>query len=234
MLAAAERVSRQPRLRRWVRIGFSKAFGRWPHVTTLSPYWACTQPLLAAMQSAKAAGARDALVVADAAAALIGALRVPGKIARISRTGLSWELFPLGLEPSKQFDLCVLQLTDDDIAHFADLLAKLEPYLRPGGTVIGFSLGGGQPLEALPLAGKPMTVTFTGSAASMRALTVYERAFGHICAERPAGMIAGALTIALNAFSFWRANRAEEVAAKQGQVPDPAFRTSVTIVVRLT
>ncbi len=217
--------------RRIARKAYYRVFGCWPRVTMLNPFWACAQPLLAAIEAAKAAGARDALVAIDTPGVFLGLTELPGRIAHVSPAGLESELFAKAIDPRQQFDLCVLQLNTDDMPRLSELLATLVPYLRPGGTIVGFHMNGGRPVGAPRLDGRNSRVAFTGSAASMRAMRVYLAAFNRIYGRRPLGTVRGLSMLALSMpLVFW-ANRAEAAAAKTGRLPDPMARTSVTIVV---
>jgi hypothetical protein len=220
--------------RRIARKAYRSVFGSWPRVTMLNPFWACAQPLLAAIEAARARGARDALVVVDAPGVLLGVTALPGKNAHVSPEALTSELFSKALERRRQFDLCVLQLDADGIPHLSELLATLTPYMRPGGTIVGFHMNGGRPIGALTLEGRNSRVAFTGSAASMRAIRFYLAAFNRIHGRRFLGIARGLLMLALNMPLVVLANRGEAAAAKQGRLPDPAFRTSVTIIVQET
>jgi hypothetical protein len=217
--------------RRVARKVYYRLFGRWPRVTMLNPFWACAQPVLAAIEAAKAAGARDALMVVDMPNAFLNAAAMPGKVAHISPQGLGSELFAKALDPHRQFDLCVLQLSSDDMPRLSELLDALAEYSRPGGVMVGFHMNGGRPVGAVRLEGHKSKVSCTGSAASMRASRVYLAARNRIFGSRPLGMVRGVLMLALSVpLALW-ANRAEAAEAKEGHMPDPMVRTSVTIMV---
>jgi hypothetical protein len=227
-----ERPSGETLRRRIARMAYFWVFGCWPRVTMLNPFWACAQPLLAAIKAAKAAGAHDALVAVDAPGVSLGLGSLPGKIAHVSPEGLGSELFAKALNPHRQFDLCVLQLNAEDMARLSELLAALAPYLRAGATIIGFHMNGGRPIGTLALDGRNGKVAFTGSAASMRAMRIYLAAFSHIYGRRLLGMAAGLLMLALSLPLMLWANLSEAAAARGGRMPDATFRTSVTIIVR--
>jgi hypothetical protein len=218
--------------RRIARKAYYWVFGCWPHVTMLNPFWACAQPLLAAIDAAKAGGARDALFVVDAPGVLFGITALPGKNAHVSPEALASELFAKALEPRQQFDLCVLQLDTDDIPRLSELLTRLTPYMRSGGTIVGFYMNGGRPIGSLMLDGRDSRVAFTGSAASMRAMRIYLAAFNRIYGRRFFGVARGLLMLAVSMPLVVLANRAEAAVAKQGRLPDPTFRTSVTVIVQ--
>jgi hypothetical protein len=226
-----QRLSNESLAVRIVRKAYYRVFGRWPRVTVLNPFWACAQPLLSAIEAAKAGGARDALAVVDAPGVLLPLTGLPGKIAHLSVAGSGWELFSRAFEPRQQFDLCVLQLNADDLLRFSELLVTLAPYMRSGGTIIGFCMNAGHPVGALTVESSKTRIAFTGSAASLRAIRNYSAAFGHIYGRRLLGVARGLLMLALNMPLVLWANRAEAVAARKGHLADPAFRTSLTIVV---
>jgi hypothetical protein len=233
-LPSNERLPGESLRRRVARKAYYWVFGSWPRVTMLNPFWACAQPLLAAIEAARAGGARDALVIVDAPGVFLGVTALPGRNAHVSPEALTSELFAKALERRQQFDLCVLQLDADGVPHLSELLSMLTPYMRPGGTIVGFYMNGGRPIGALPLEGRNSRVAFTGSAASMRAIRMYLAAFNRIYGRRFLGIARGLLMLALNMPLAVLANRAEAAAAKQGRLPDPAVRTSVTIVVKET
>jgi hypothetical protein len=219
--------------RRLARKAYYRTFGHWARVTMLNPFWACAQPLLAAVAAAKAGGARDALVAIDGRGAFLGLTALPGKIAQVSPEGLRSGLFARALDPCRQFDLCVLQLDADDIPRLSELLAMLDPYMRPGATIIGFYMNAGRPVGALALDGHKWQVAFTGSAASMRVMRLYSEAFHFLSTRRLFGVARGLAMLALSMPLVLYANLYERAVTKNGQLPDPAFRTSVTIIVQL-
>jgi hypothetical protein len=230
-LPRAQKRSHEAWLRRMARKVDYRVFGRWPRLSKLNPFWACAQPLLAAIEAAKAGGARDALIVVDAPGAFPGLATLLGKIAHVSVAGLDAELFVKALERRPHFDLCVLHLKPDDIPRLSDLLATLEPYMQPGGTIIGFYMNIGQPVGSLTLDGRDCKVAFTGSAASLRAIRFYSAAFRRICGRRLLGVARGLAMLVLSVPLVLWANLVEAAAARKGRLPDPAFRTSVTIIV---
>ena len=229
-LLTPENLSAEAWPRGLARKTYFRLFGRWPRVSMLNPFWSCAQPLLAAIAVAKAGGARDALLVVDAPGAFLRLAALPGKIAHVSPAALGSELFHKAIEPRKQFDLCVLQLSADDLPRLAQVLDMLAPYLRPGGTIIGFYVNSGRPVGVLTLDMRNSRVAFTGSAASMRAIRIYSAAFNRLYRRRPLSLVRGFLMLAVGMpLVFW-ANRAEAAAARKGHSVDPAFRTSFTIV----
>jgi hypothetical protein len=215
-----------------VRRAYVRVFGRWPHVSIVDPFWSSAQPLLAAIKAAKDAGARDALVVANAPEAFLGLSALSGKIAHMLPAGLRSELFSKAIERREQFDLCVLQLSVDDLPRLAKLVALLAPYMRKDGTIIGFYVNSGRPVGVLALDARTTRIEFTGSAVSMRAIRNYSTAFARIYRGRVLSMARGLVMLASSMPLAWWANRAEAAASKKGAVPDPRFRTSVTITVR--
>jgi hypothetical protein len=188
--------------------------------------------LLAAIAAAKAGGARDALLVVDEPAAFLGLTTLPGKIAHVSPAGLGSELLHKAIEPRKHFDLCVLQLGADDLPRLGELLETLAPYMRAGGKIVGFYVNSGRPVGALTLNAQTSRVAFTGSAGSMRAIKIYSAAFNRLYRKRPLSVVRGLLTLVLSMpLVFW-VNRAEAAAARKGRLTDPAFRTSLTVIVQ--
>jgi hypothetical protein len=201
-------------------------------VSIVDPFWSSAQPLLAAIKAAKDAGARDALVVANAPEAFLGFSALSGKIAHMLPAGLRSELFSKAIERREQFDLCVLQLSVDDLPRLAKLVALLAPYMRKDGTIIGFYVNSGRPVGVLALDARTTRIEFTGSAVSMRAIRNYSTAFARIYRGRVLSMARGLVMLASSMPLAWWANRAEAAASKKGAVPDARFTTSVTITVR--
>lgn len=227
-----EQLSAEAWPRGLARAAYYRIFGRWPHVSVLSPFWSCAQPLLVAIDAAKAGGARSALLVVDTPAAFLGQLGLPGKIAHVSPAGLGSDLLHKALDPHKQFDLCILQLSADDFSRLAELHGMLDPYMRPGGTIVGFYMNAGRAIGALGLGVTKSRVAFTGSAASMRAIRLYAAAFDRIDSRRLLGVARGLLMLTCSIPLVLWANLAEAVAARKGRLPAPALRTSATIIIR--
>jgi hypothetical protein len=229
-LASSGKVSDRSLLRRIALKAYYRVFGCWPRVTMLNPFWACAQPSWAAIRAAKAGGARDALVAAAEPGIFLGAL--PGKIAYVSPEELSSELLAKALEARQQFDLCVLQLDSDDIPRLSELLATLDPHMRRGATIVGFCINVGPSVGPLTLDSGISRVAITGSAASMRAMRIYVAAFNHIYRGGLFGIGRGLLMLALSMPLVLYANLYEAAVTRKGRLPDPAFRTSVTIIVK--
>ncbi len=218
--------------RRIARKAYYCIFGCWPRLTILNPFWVCTRPFLAAIEAAKTGGARDALVAIDAPGFFAGVTALPGRIAQVSLEGFSSELFAKALEAHQKFDLCVLQLNIDNLPRLAELVTALAPYLRTGGAIVGFHMNGGRPLGTMHLDGHNSKVIFTGSATSIWAMRIYLAAFNRIYGRRFFVIVRGLLMLALSMPLVLWANLSEAAAAKRGRLPDPTFRTSVTIIVQ--
>lgn len=229
---AREKLAAEAWQRRIARHAYYRLFGAWPHVSVLNPFWICAQPLLKAIEAAKADGARDALVIVDAPGVFAALAALPGKVAQVSAAGFDSALFAKALEARQQFDLCVLQLNTDDISRLSELLAVLAPYMRPAGTILGFYINGGRPVGALDQDGRNSRVAFTGSVASIWAIRIHLAAFNRIYSRRFLGVVGGLLMLALSMPLVLYANLYERAATKKGRLPDPAFRTSVTIIVK--
>jgi hypothetical protein len=230
-LPAAE----NPAVEAWhrrARKAYYRIFGRWPRVTILNPFWVCAQPLLEAIEAAKADGACDALVIADTPGVSASLTGLPGKIAQLSPAGLGWELLSKALEPQPRFDLCVLQLGVDDFPRLAELLSMLDPYMRPGATIVGFCMNGGQPVGGSTLSDRKWWVAFTGSAASMRAIRLYSLAPHYLSRRRLFSIARGLLMLGLSMALALCANLYEMAVRRRGRPPDPTLRTSVTIFVK--
>jgi hypothetical protein len=150
----------------------------------------------------------------------------------VSPGGLRSELFCKAIERREQFDLCILQLSVDDLPRLAKLVAILAAYMRKDGTIIGFCVNSGRPVGVLALNARTNRIEFTGSAASMRAIRNYSAAFTRIYTGRALSMARGLVMLASSMPLVWWANRAEAAASKKGAVPDARFRTSVTITFR--
>jgi hypothetical protein len=218
--------------RRAGRRAYYRFFGRWPCLTILNPFWASAQPLLAAIEAARAAGARDAIVVADSRAMLSPLNGLKGKIAYVQSAGLETSLLCKALEPHNQFDLCILQLNPDDIPRLSELLVSLAPYMRHGGTVIGSCRHRGVSLRSLAFEGGKSAVALTGSAMSVRAISLYSAAFNRLRGRRFLDRARGLMMLVASLPLAVLANAAEAAAARKGRMVGRAFRTSVTLIVQ--
>lgn len=226
-LALAERMSR-----RIARSAYYRVFGRWPHVTMLDPRWAAAQPLLRALDTAKAKGARDALVVSGPTG-LLNISGFDGKIARMTYDGFMSGLLHKALVQREQFDLCILDLRQEDIPRFAEIAHRTRPYVRPGATIVGFAMLPTQQLSALLTGNRNGKVVTSLSLVPISEMPVY---YGAVTGASPARFGAGAhpnqwrrwLRIALQAPRFWWANHAA-AAVKDDATSTIAYAAGVTI-----
>ena len=223
--ALAERMSR-----RIARSTFYQVFGRWPHVTMLDPRWAAVQPLLRAVETAKAKGARDALVVSGPTGLLdIGGF--DGRVAHVTYDGFMSGLLHKALAQRQQFDLCILDLRQEDIPQFAEIARQAGPYVRPGATIVGFAMLPAQQLGALS-SDRNGKMIVTPSLVPISEMPVYYDAAISRSKARYGGRVRPQcrwLRIALQAPRFWLANRA----VKEDANSEPARAAGVTIEMQM-
>jgi hypothetical protein len=196
----------------------------------LNPYWPCTQPLLKTIEAAKAAGAKDILMVSERSGVNRDRPASAGKFACVSYSGFASGLLHKALQQDQQFDLGIVELPPEDIAQFPKLVALATPHLRAGGMIIGFSLASSQSLSELDLQRPPGRCIVTGSAASARAIAAYGAALANRGGFRPLRLLLGLLQLAANIPRFWWVNRGEAAAARRERKWDAAFATSITLV----
>lgn len=234
--AATERAQRitPNRLRRLARSAYYRVFGRWPYLTMLNPYRSCLQPMLESIHQAKKQGATDVLVVSNKPNLSLGALGFTGKVARVSYDGFSSGLIHLALDSNARFDLCIVDLSADDLMQFPEIIEIAQACLRPGGTIVGFSVLPRALPSEMQFDDLPGELILTGSRASAAAMAIYSTALGGDRRPRAARLAHGVFRLFVNVPRFWWINYVEAAATRQGRKPDPAFSTGVTIVVRTT
>jgi hypothetical protein len=155
-----------------------------------------------------------------------------GKIAYVQSAGLETSLLCKALEPHNQFDLCILQLNQNDISRLSELLATVAPYMRRGATVIGSCRHRGVSVRSLAFDRSKSAVALTGSAMSVRAIWLYSAAFNRLRGRRFFDRARGLMMLAASLPVAVLANAAEAAGARKGRVVARAFRTSVTIIVQ--
>jgi len=223
-------------IRGLVRFLYYTVFGRWPRVTMLNPLWAATQPLLQAIEAAKAGGAKDALIVSEGRLLTRELIGLSGKVAQVTKAGFFAGLFKTYIEPRKQFDLFVVDLNREDLSRFKTIVEIAEPYMRPHCTVVGFYMNRGRPLESVTLPHINGELVFAGSAATVRAMSAGAARLAN--GDIPQGLDLSQLlrwvhylfALPLHLLRFWRANRAAAADAKQGRTPELHYRTSATVI----
>ena len=226
---------------RAARFLYHSLFGRWPQVTMLNPFWAPLQPLLRTIEAAKAAGARDALIVSDDPRLARELAGLSGKVARVTKAGFTSGEFRRRIEPRPQFDLFVVEINREELFQLHDIVDAAKPYLRPDCTVVAFHMSEGRTLDVLTLPRINGEAVFAGSEASIKALSGQAGAVVRILSGDTAalhqidlsrlGRSFGVLiALPLHMLQFWRANRAEARATRQGR--EARYRTSVTITAR--
>jgi hypothetical protein len=235
--------TQEPRTPRRNRVGaliwflYYRLFGRWPRVTMINPSWAAVRPLLQAIATAKAEGARDAMIVSDDLRIARELADLPGTVACITKAGFSSGQFRFYIEPRPQFDLFLVDLNGEDLLRLHSIVEIAKPYIRPDCTIIAFHMNQGRALEGSMLPRVNGKMVFAGSEASMRAMSSPAGVFIRALSGNAAGVNRCELprfrqvlpTFPLQVLQFWRANRAEAAAAKQGRMPAAGYRTSVTI-----
>jgi hypothetical protein len=225
-------------IRRLAPFLYNTVFGRWPRVTTRSPLWAATQPLLRAIEAAKARGPKDALIVSDCALLAREFAGSSGKVTRVTKAGFLAGQFKSQIEPREQFDLFVVDLNLDDLSQFHTMVETAKPYVRPDCALIAFCMNKGRPLGAFKLPQVDGDVVFAGSAAVVQAMSNRSAALAkpELLGSPSLRQLLRSphLLLALppHVLRLWRANRAEAAATRRGRTPEPDYRTSFTITAR--
>jgi lysophospholipase L1-like esterase len=198
----------------------------------LNPFWGPAQPLVRAIDSAKAAGATDVMIVSDRLRVL-GEVAAPGKVTRITNAEFASGLFQQNIEPHKQFDLFIADLNLEEMKKFRlqEVIALARPYLRPDGKIIVFVMNGGRPIGRLRSPYGDERIILAGSEATIRAMAIYSGALSHGDKSRIQRYVRLLSTLAIRAPQFWWANWAERAAFEKGQVPQPGSRTSVSVTI---
>ncbi|MBS0245101.1 MAG: hypothetical protein JSR61_00660 [Proteobacteria bacterium] len=128
------------RLRRLAREIYYAILGKWPFVKPTSPYFVALQPLRQSLKAAADGRAQDILFVGERTVNLDDLISLNGINAWADVSVLTSQLgFGIHTRPP-QFDVCVCDLTFDEIRKFPDIYRGLQRFARPGATVIAFHL----------------------------------------------------------------------------------------------
>jgi hypothetical protein len=105
----------------------------------LAGYQSSLRHARSAISKAVATGAQDMLVV-TADMRLIEELmpRLDGLHASVSSVGVQSGNLAYALDPTSKFDLCLWELSPDDLLKWQDRIASIQFCLKPGATVVGF------------------------------------------------------------------------------------------------
>jgi len=139
-------------LLRIVRSNYYAIFGKWPFVRRAHPYFNALQPLRRNLEAAAAGNAQDILFVGDRTVSLGDLITLKGTYAWTDVDVVkSRRNFGLHTRPP-QFDICVCDLSFDEISQLPEIYRGLRRFVRSGGTIIAFHLnnnGGSLPTEGL-------------------------------------------------------------------------------------
>ena len=151
------------KLRRMVRSAHSATLGKWPFVRRAHPYFSALKPLRRSLDILAAGNAQDILFVGDRTVKLGSLVALKGTHAWTdvdvvkSRTN-----FGLHTRPP-QFDVCLCDLSFDEISQFPEIYRGLRRFVRSGATIIAFHLnndGGSLPTKGLDFSrGLPANAT---------------------------------------------------------------------------
>ena len=128
------------RLRRFAREVYYAIFGKWPFVRRTSPYFVALEPLRQSLKQAANGLAQDILFVGERTVNLEDLISLNGIHAWADVDVLmSQRGFGLHTRPP-QFDVCLCDLTFEEISRFPEIYKGLRRFARPGATVIAFHL----------------------------------------------------------------------------------------------
>jgi hypothetical protein len=127
-------------LRRIVRNIYHTILGKWPVVRKAHPLFSALQPLRRNLEAQAIGNAQDILFVGDRTVNLDSLVALNGIHAWTDiAVAKSRSNFGLHTRPP-QFDVCVCDLSFDEISQFPELYQGLRRFVRSGGTIIAFHL----------------------------------------------------------------------------------------------
>ncbi|MBS0534439.1 MAG: hypothetical protein JSR72_10315 [Proteobacteria bacterium] len=136
------------KLRRFAREIYYAILGKWPFVKRTSPYFAALQPLRQSLKAAADGRAQDILFVGDRTVGLDDLISLNGINAWADVSVLTSQREFGAHNRPPQFDVCVCDLTFEEICQFPDIYRGLRRFARPGATVIAFHFNNGD--DTLP------------------------------------------------------------------------------------
>lgn len=178
--ATASSAGGAPSLKAHAARVYRKVFGKWPHVTVLNPLWAPIHPFRRALERALAAGPNDVLFVGDRTGLANGLVTLSGQHAWVTTEGLTSGNFAKAFDRPPQFDLCICDLDLADALRFNEIVAVMRPFMREGGTILGFYLNAGaQPAQVhqLDFSRVGARISYAGSTASAKVLAAHAATF---------------------------------------------------------
>jgi hypothetical protein len=137
-----QRIAAEPsgKLRRIVRNIYYATLGKWPFVRKAHPYFTALQPIRRSLEALAAGNTQDILFVGDRTVNLDSLVRLNGIHAWTDVDVVkSRSNFGPHTRPA-QFDLCVCDLSFEEISHFPEIYRGLQRFVRSGGTIIAFHL----------------------------------------------------------------------------------------------
>ena len=212
---------------------YRKALGKWPNVTVLNPLWAPVQPLHRAIKRAVGEGAEDVLFVGNRTGMANGIANLPGLHAWVSVEGLTSGNFPKAFDQPPQFDLCICELDWAEAMRFDEIVACARPFVREGGTILGFCLNAGQrpvPPQQLDFSRTGARVTYAGSVESARVVAAHAAIFSRGSMSRVLFGLRVVAGLALLTPRSLLANLNQARASRARSTP-PIHCTSVTLEV---
>jgi hypothetical protein len=216
---------------RLIRQGYRRIYGEWPHVTQLSGYWASFRHLLHIVETAKARGAKDALLIGNHVNIVENIVDLEGFHAWVSVPGVKSGNFAKAFDERPEFDLCICDLGLSELTQFSEIYESVRPFMRPGGTVVGFHFNP-DGVRTAPELSRSMpsgaNIYYAGSKRTMKILRAFRPVGSAAGPLRLAGM---AIAIALTSPHAYWANRIE-AATPLGQAA-PAEFTSITMEIRV-
>jgi carbohydrate esterase-like sialic acid-specific acetylesterase len=237
---------------RLARRFYHRLFGRWPRVSRISPYWIPLRHVRELTDHAAARGsmvtehsgargAQDVLYIGDRSNISGMLANLPGLHAWMSVAGLMTSGTGGTFAQPPQFDICLCDLEFADFARFSEIYAASLPFMRHGGTIIGFYLnadGAPLPIHQNEI-GKdlqhisPARVYYAGSPRSAKLLRAFRSTLSIPRRLNVVFLAKIAIRLGLLAPQIWISNLVEGLASKKGHSTPGAVATSITTHIRL-
>lgn len=225
---------------RVVRGIYDKLIGRFPQVTMLNGYWASVRHVRKAIDDISEVGAQHVLELASDSASItpLGSY-LPGAHVRVTAAQLGSSNFKAAALNLPKFDLCLCDLNFQQLGQFSRLCNGIVPYMRPGGTIIGFYLNSGVESPAVETTVKQgllgfsevAQVYYAGSAQSTRAIARLDRAAFELRNKGLTALPQLAFCVLASSVSAFFANRAQSRVSIESASKRPAICESVTLKV---
>ena len=226
-------------LRRVARDIYYAVLGKWPFAKRTSPYFEAMQLLRKCLAESVSSNSQDILFVGNRTGIMEDLITLNGVHAWIDpEVVISGRNFGLHTRPP-QFDICVCDLSFEEIAKFPEVYRGLLRFIRTGGTIIAFHLNTAAiPLlvQGLDLArGLPRNSTRIFSTGTPRTLA-YLRRYQGIVSRARGGLIRKLevlVRLGLLLPRVWLAHSARSLVSQKPNPAIPGDSISITIVTRM-